>query len=48
MNFPTQDFLLTLPVTALAVAVVLGVTLIVALRGASTRWSTSPGVLDSR
>lgn len=32
MNFPTEDFLLTLPVTALAVAVVLGVTLIVALR----------------
>ncbi len=32
MSFPTWDFLLTLPLTALAVAVVLGVTLIVALR----------------
>lgn len=32
MSFPTQDFLLTLPLTALAVAVVLGITLLVALR----------------
>ncbi len=32
MSFPTQDFLLTLPLTALAVAVLLGATLIVALR----------------
>ncbi len=32
MSFPTWDFLLTLPLTALAVAVVLGVTLVVALR----------------
>jgi len=32
VSFPTWDFLLTLPLTALAVAVVLGVTLVVALR----------------
>lgn len=31
-GFPTQDFLLALPLTALAVAVVLGITLFVALR----------------
>jgi len=32
MSFPTQDFLLALPLTALAVALVLGITLVVALR----------------
>ncbi|MDQ3475927.1 MAG: DUF1295 domain-containing protein [Actinomycetota bacterium] len=32
MSFPTKDFLLALPLTALAVAVVLGITLLIALR----------------